>query len=172
MSQDGQGPPTDGPDPTEGADGQEAVGTVAEEAAKLFGALSDWAREEGSDLGQGVSGLAGHAARAVRDVDEHLATGAAECTYCPICRTVHVLRGTSPEVRAHLATAASSLMHAAAAMLATTVPEERAARTGVEHIDLDETFDGDFDGNLEDWPEDGGRDETGPEGAGPEEGDR
>ena len=54
------------------------VGTVVEEAAKLLGALSDWAKDAahlGADLGHGLDG--------------HLATGAPECTYCPICRTVH-----------------------------------------------------------------------------------
>ena len=37
-----------GDGPHEG-DGPE-VGSAAEEAAKLFGALSDWARDHGSDL--------------------------------------------------------------------------------------------------------------------------
>lgn len=162
MSQDGQGPPTGGPagnGDTGAGDGAD-VGTVAEEAAKLLGALSEWARDQGSDVGQGVAGLAGHAARTVREVDQHIATGAEECTYCPICRTVHVLRRTSPEVKAQLLTAATSLMQAAAGLLATAVPEDRAGRSGVEHIDLD-------DGGPEDWPEDTGRDD-----AGPEEGDR
>lgn len=122
----------------------EAVGTVGEEAAKLLGALSDWARDQGSDLGHSVAGLAGQAAKAARDVDGHLATGAAECTYCPICRTVHVLRETSPEVRAQLATAASALMQAASGLLATAVPDN-VDRGGVEHIDLDDNGD---------WPDD------------------
>jgi len=140
VSQDGEGPPTGGP----GA-GPE-VGTVAEEAAKLFGALSDWARDQGGGLGEGVAGLAGHAARAAHDVDEHLATGSAECTYCPICRTVHVLRQTTPEVRAQLSTAATALLQAAAGLLATTVPDDRGARGGVERIDLDDDPGA--------WPED------------------
>lgn len=138
--------------------GEEQVGSVGEEAAKLFGALSDWARDQGSDVGSGLSGLAAHAASAARAVDDHLATGAAECTYCPICRTVHVVRQASPEVRAQLAVAASSLMQAAAGLLATTVPADAQRRRGepVEHIDLDvdlgedgptHTDDGD------DWPE-------------------
>ena len=157
MSQDGQGPPTD----EHGA--HEEVGSVAEEAAKLLGALSDWAREQGSDLGEGMAGLAGQAARAARDVDEHLATGAAECTYCPICRTVHVLRRTDPEVRAHLRTAATSLLHAAAGLLATPVPE-REQRPGMQHIDLDD--------DLEEWPAETGPGKDGPEHSGPEEDDR
>jgi hypothetical protein len=117
-------------------DGHE-VGALADEAAKLLGALGDWAR------------------------DQHLATGAPECTYCPLCRTVHALRHTSPEVRAHLATAATSLVQAVSGLLATAVPEDRA-RSGVEHIDLDDGPDG--------WPEDTGT-HTDPH-IDPEEGDR
>ena len=126
--------------------GRDPVGSVSEEALKLFGALSDWARDHGSDLGQGLSGLADQAAASVRDVDEHLATGAPECTYCPICRTVHAVRQTSPEVRAHLAVAASSLLQAAAGILAAAAPGDARARGGVERIDLDDETDGA-------WPE-------------------
>ena len=117
----------------------EDVGSVGEEAAKLFGALSDLARGHGGDLGAGLSGFAAQAADRAREVDEHLATGSAECTYCPVCRAVHVVRQTSPEVRAHLAVAASSLLQAAAGLLATAVPEEARDRgRPVERIDLDE----------------------------------
>lgn len=164
MSHEGEGP-TDrdaarGPEPE--------VGSVAEEAAKLFGALSEWARDQGGGIGDGFAGLAGHAARAAHEVDEHLATGAAECTYCPICRTVHVLRQASPEVRAHLTTAASALVQAAAGMLATAVLDghaapggaSRGAPGGVERIDLD-----DDPGDWPEEPEDSGVD-------GPEDGDR
>jgi hypothetical protein len=116
---------------------EDDIGTVAEEAAKLLGALSSWAR----------------------DVDEHVATGAAECTYCPVCRTVHVLRQTSPEVRAHLTTAATSLVKAAAGLLATAVPDDRREPGGVQHIDLDEDTDEDTDGDAvgETDPEEGDR---------------
>lgn len=135
------------------------VGTVAEEAAKLLGALSDWAKDQGADVGHAVAGFADQAARTARDVDEHLATGAAECRWCPVCRTVHALRHTSPEVRAQLTSAAASLLQAASAMLATAVPGQPGQpghRSGVEHIDLD-------DGPA-DWPDDTNEN--------PEEGDR
>lgn len=128
------------------------VGSVAEEAAKLFGALSDLARDRGTDLGATLSGLAGQAARAARDVDEHLANGSEECTYCPICRTVHAVRQASPEVRAHLASAAASLVQAAASMMSTTVPEPHA-RGGVERIDLEDVNSDDPD-DPDQWPED------------------
>ena len=112
-------------------DPHEPIGSAAEEAAKLFGALSDWAHD--------VAG----------GVDQHLATGAPECTYCPICRTVHFVREASPEIRAHLATAAASLLQAAAGILnaVATPPTSSEGRSGeVEHIDLD-------DDGGQDWPE-------------------
>ena len=134
-----------GDDAPEGAD---EVGSVSEEAAKLFGALSDWAREHGPDLGETanapeLSDLAGRAAAAVHEVSEHVDTGAPECSWCPICRTVHLVRATSPEVRDHLATAAASLLQAAAGILAAAAAPAERAQPGVEHIDLDD----------EDWPE-------------------
>lgn len=102
--------------------GHDRIGSAAEEAAKLFGALSGWA----SDLRQ--------------NVDAHLATGAAECTYCPICRTVHVFREASPEIRTHLASAGASLMQAAAGLLAAAAAAAAPVSdrsTEVENIDLD-----------------------------------
>ena len=135
-------------DPPEGA--HEQVGSVSEEAAKLFGALSEWARDHGPDLGDagdGLSGLAGRAAAAVQGVSDHVDTGAPECAWCPVCRTVHLVRTTSPEVRDHLATAAASLMQAAAGFLAAASAPHDRPHPGVEHIDLD--------GGLDDpdWPE-------------------
>ena len=118
-----------------GAD--DPVGSVAEEAAKLFGALSGWAREQ-SD---GVAGFSAGFAGLSEDLRDHLATGAPECQWCPVCRTVHAIRQTSPEVRAHLASAASSLMLAVSGMMATRPPASKD--DGVEKIELDD-----------EWPED------------------
>ncbi len=118
-----------------GDGGEPAVGSLAEEAAKLMGALSGWARDHG-DLAPHVGDLASRATDALRDVDAHVATGAAECAWCPVCRTVHAVRSLNPEVRTHLASAATSLMHAVAGVLATAAPENGRTRD-VEHIDLD-----------------------------------
>ncbi|MDN4172980.1 hypothetical protein QWY28_08515 [Nocardioides sp. SOB77] len=134
-----------------GPDGED-VGSVAEEAAKLFGALGDWAQDQGDGLGAGFSGFAAQAAAAAHGLDEHLATGAPECTWCPVCRAVQAVRRTSPEVRAHLTAAASSLLQAAAEAMATAVPQDRRpppdAGTRVERIDLDP------DTGTDEWPED------------------
>jgi len=149
MSNDGHGERVDA-QPDEPV--TEPVGSLAEEAAKLLGAVSGWAREQGHDLGHGVEqglghGLAG-AAEAFRAFDEHLATGAPECTSCPVCRTVHGLRQLNPEVKASLSTAASSLLQAASALLSTVAPDPRPAPApghedatgpdGVQRIDLDD----------------------------------
>jgi hypothetical protein len=123
------------------ADDAHEVGSLAEEAAKLFGALSGWAKDHAGEASNGLSGLAAQAAASAHDVNEHLATGSAECTVCPICRTVHTVRQLSPEVKTHLAAAFGSLAQAAAAVLAT--PPPAGDRDEVEHIDL-----------TDDWPED------------------
>lgn len=126
------------------AGGAEEIGTVAEEAAKLLGALSGWAKHQGTDVGQGMADAAQGAAAAIQNVNEHFATGSQDCLYCPICRVVHVVRESSPEVRTHLAVAALNLMQAASAVLSTTIPEDRRqpGTEGVEKINLDD-----------DWPD-------------------
>lgn len=114
------------------------VGSLGEEAARLMDALGEWAREQGHDVGDGVSGLANAAVGAARGVDEHFATGSEDCRYCPVCRAVHVVRQTSPEVRAHLATAAHSLLQAAAGLVGTAVPDEQRSPTNYERITVDD----------------------------------
>ena len=116
---------TDGTEPG----GPEPVGSVADEAAKLLGALSGWAKEHGDGLSSFTDGL-----------HEHVATGSAECTWCPVCRTVAAIRQTSPEVVGHLTSAASSLMLAVSGMMA---PPQPGHDGGVERIPLDD-----------EWPED------------------
>lgn len=122
-------------------DHEDEIGSVSEEALKLFAALSDWARETGGEY----AGAAASASEAFKSVNEHLATGGEDCTYCPVCRMISAVRATSPEVRAHLTTAATSLFQAAAAAMATaaTKADQRQSDGGVERIDLDA-----------DWPED------------------
>jgi hypothetical protein len=128
---------------SEQADPAEPVGTLAEEAARLFAALAGAARQHGAGVGDGLTGLGDRAAAAIHQVDEHMATGADACRYCPVCRAVDLVRGTNPDVAEHLADAAQSLSRAVAAMLATaTVDNRRPASPGpggpgsVEHIDL------------------------------------
>ena len=120
----------------------EPVGSVGEEAAKLLGALSEWARDQGTDYAGTAAGAANSFAQTVHEVNEHIATGSADCRYCPVCQVIHVVRQTSPEVRAHLSVAASSLMHAAAGLLATHT-NGQSTSSPVEKIDLDDDTDWD-----------------------------
>jgi hypothetical protein len=117
--------------------GHEPVGTVAEEAAKLLGAMGDWAREHGTP--GWVDGLGDGWGVLTHDVNEHLANGE-DCRYCPLCRGLQVVRSASPEVREHLASAISSLAQAATTYLSSSPADGRDP--GVEHIDV-----------SEDWPE-------------------
>jgi hypothetical protein len=118
------------------------VGSLGEEAAKLLGALSGWAREQAGEAGDGLSGLAAQAAASAHELNDHLATGAAECTVCPVCRAISAARQVSPEVSAHLSAAMTSLAQAAAALVATT-PRSAGGKGDVEHIDLDDDWPGD-----------------------------
>lgn len=134
-------------------DGEDRVGSVAEEAAKLLGALQDWAKEGAGDTADAAGAAAAGAAGALHDLNEHIATGGEDCRYCPVCQVISAVRETSPEVKAHLATAATSLLHAAAGVLATKVPDDTSARRqgaggpasrdsgSVERIDLSDDSD-------------------------------
>lgn len=96
----------------------DGVGSAADEAARLLAAAEHWARTR---------------AGAFLDA-EHLATGAAECTVCPVCQGIARLRQVRPEAVSHLLDAAASLV---AALKAASAPSpDRPA--GVQRIDLDE----------------------------------
>jgi hypothetical protein len=126
---------------------------VADEAAKLFGALSDWAHDHQPDAaqaGEGLGHLAGRAAAALHEFGEHVDTGSPECDWCPVCRTVHLVRTASPEVRGHLASAVESLAQAAAGFLAAAGTPRERTEPGVERIDLDD------DTAAAEWPEEDG----------------
>ncbi|HWH28350.1 MAG TPA: hypothetical protein VNU26_05205 [Mycobacteriales bacterium] len=98
------------------------VGSAAEEAARLFAALEEWAR-----------------ARAGSFVDdEHLATGSAECRVCPVCQAIGALRHVRPEAVEHLLDAAASLVAALRATATTPAGEEQPRAPRVERIDVSE----------------------------------
>lgn len=139
-----------------GDEHDEGVGSLAHEAARLAAAFATWTTQHGADLGHQVHDVAGaikdQVCEGVKDADDHFATGSAECRVCPVCRTVAAVREVSPEVRAHLVSAASSLVAAASGLLATVVdetrnaaradagekPSPRSARQDVQRIDLDD----------------------------------
>jgi hypothetical protein len=103
-----------------GDSSREPLGSVGEEAAKLFTALQDWARES-----------------AAGEEHSHTREHGGDCAWCPVCRGAALVRQTSPEVKAHLTVAASSLLQAAAGLLAAAQPPG-APDPGVQKIDLDD----------------------------------
>lgn len=118
----------------------EPLGTAAQEAARLIEALQQWARDASA---------------------EHLATGAAECRVCPLCRLVAALRDADPETTTQVVETAMTAVTAAVALIEPAVrsvveaavagahaasetarPHERAAREDqtpptVQHIEID-----------------------------------
>ncbi len=92
---------------------------MADEATRLLGAAEAWAR-----------------GRAAAFDAEHLATGSAECTVCPVCQAVAVLRTVRPEAARHLLDAAASLVAALRAAVPAGPPA--GPTPGVQRIDLDE----------------------------------
>jgi len=106
------------------------LGSAAEEAGRLFAAVEDWARTRTGGLLDG------------RMFDgEHLATGAPECSVCPLCQAVSALRQVQPETVEHLLDAAASML---AALRSTVLGQPTGDSAGpgagsrVEHIDVRE----------------------------------
>jgi hypothetical protein len=94
---------------------REAVGTVADEAAKLLAAAQTWTRD-------------------------HLRDEAPPCRYCPICSAIGFLRSTSPDVMEHLEAAGLSLVAALRAVADQHVSQADRPRPAatVDKIDLSE----------------------------------
>jgi hypothetical protein len=84
------------------------VGSAAEEAARLFAAAEEWVRTRAG----------GHL--------EGLATGAPECTSCPVCQGIAAVRGVRPETVEHLLDAAASFVAALRTTVATPSPYDPA----------------------------------------------
>lgn len=96
------------------------VGSAAEEAARLFAAAEDWVRTRAG----------GHL--------EGLATGAPECTMCPICQGISAVRGVRPETVEHLLDAAASFVAALRTTVHAPAEQQPAHRPDVQHIDVRE----------------------------------
>ncbi|HEY3603304.1 MAG TPA: hypothetical protein VGL04_01435 [Sporichthyaceae bacterium] len=74
------------------------LGNASQEAARLLDALGQW--------------LGARAGPETHGWGDHLATGAAECRLCPLCRLIALARETSPELAGHLDDALRSVSSA------------------------------------------------------------
>ena len=101
--------------------GPHDVGSAAQEAARLFAAVEDWAR--------GRSGLLD---------PEHAAGTGATCGACPVCSGIALLREVKPETVEHLLDAAASVVAALRSAVAQPGPHGTPRPSGVEHIDVRE----------------------------------
>ena len=102
--------------------GRPPVGSAAEEAARLFAAVEDWARSRGGLLD-----------------GQHLATGAPECSTCPVCQGVAALRSVRPETVEHLLDAAASVVAALRTAVVAPRPSEPPPGSRVQDIDVEES---------------------------------
>jgi hypothetical protein len=96
----------------------EAVGSLAEEAAKLFGAAEEWWRT--------------HAPAAAAAAAAHQGP---ECRVCPLCQVLAVVRTAQPEVFEHLVVAADAFAQAVR-VAAETWAAPRRSGVPVERIDI------------------------------------
>jgi hypothetical protein len=96
---------------------REDVGPLSEEATRLVEALSEWAR-----------GRIGPSAASVGN--------AAECSLCPICQLLSLMRQAKPETFTHLLDASAALTAALRSVV--DVHSTHPAPGGMERIDLDD----------------------------------
>jgi hypothetical protein len=109
---------------------KEPVGSVADEAAKLFAALHRNGKEPEAEPQLG-----------------------ADCQWCPVCQLIHRVRQCSPETMEHLAAAAAGVLGSLRALLDAAAETAREARdageppgeaepepepSGVDRIDVSE----------------------------------
>jgi hypothetical protein len=107
----------------------EGTGTFAEESARLLAAFQEWAakgRTAAKDLADAYQEPAGAGAG-----------HSPECTICPLCQGIRLLRGARPEVVGHLSDAATSFLAALAALAPADSSEPaRREREKAQHIDV------------------------------------
>ncbi|MBA2774946.1 MAG: hypothetical protein H0U36_13010 [Nocardioidaceae bacterium] len=110
----------------------EHVGTLPEEAAKLIAVLQGWATDHSPPQPE-----AGSATSGTRSSHPPVQP---ECRYCAWCRLLRAAKATSPEVREHLTSAATSFALALQGLLETPAERHEDAErdSPLENIDPSE----------------------------------
>ncbi|MGZ0146712.1 hypothetical protein ACXJJ3_06545 [Kribbella sp. WER1] len=93
---------------------KEPVGSVAEEAAKLFAVLQNAASEAPPDAEQ--------------EDEKHEHKLGPDCVWCPVCQLIHRVRNTSPETVEQLSTAAAHVLGSLRSLLEAAADAARQAR--------------------------------------------
>jgi hypothetical protein len=135
---------------------KEPIGSVAEEAAKLFAVLQQAAAEakghhaspsdaeepaapandvRAEDAAAGVQAEDAAAGVRAEDAgDEHRTAhrGGPECQWCPLCQLIYKVRNTSPETIEQLSTAAAGVLGSVRSLLEAAAEAARQARVDAE----------------------------------------
>lgn len=118
---------------------KEPVGTVAEEAAKLFAVLQQAARQQDPAPPQENPAAEEPAADepaapepGVQDEHGTARCGAPECQWCPVCQLIAKVRHTSPETIEQLSMAAAGVLASVRSLLEAAAEAARQARADAE----------------------------------------
>jgi hypothetical protein len=106
---------------------KEPVGSVAEEAAKLFAVLQN-AAAEGAPSAESRSAEAPAAEPDAGEAHEHDHKLGPDCVWCPVCQLIHRVRNTSPETIEQLSTAAAHVLGSLRSLLESAADAARQAR--------------------------------------------
>jgi hypothetical protein len=112
---------------------KEPIGSVAEEAAKLFAVLQHAAdtggtTEPAADESRTTYAEQEPAEPGPDDVHEHGIGRGPECQWCPVCQLINKVRNTSPETIEQLSTAAAHVLGSVRSLLEEAAEAARQSR--------------------------------------------
>ncbi|TDU87025.1 hypothetical protein EV138_0542 [Kribbella voronezhensis] len=113
---------------------KEPVGSVAEEAAKLFAVLQQATTEAKGQHSSHQEPVHEEPADEAADEHEHGTAhrGGPECQWCPVCQLIAKVRTTSPETIEQLSSAAAGVLGSLRSLLEAAAEAARQARADAE----------------------------------------
>jgi hypothetical protein len=113
---------------------KEPVGSVAEEAAKLFAVLQQATSEAKHQHSAPSDEEPAYGVPADEEPHEHSSAqrGGPECQWCPVCQLISKVRTTSPETIEQLSTAAAGVLGSLRSLLEAAAEAARQARADAE----------------------------------------
>jgi hypothetical protein len=99
---------------------KEPIGSVAEEAAKLFAVLQQAATDPGGTT------------HAEQPAEAHEHKLGPDCVWCPVCQLINTVRNTSPETIEQLSTAAAHVLGSVRSLLEAAADAARQTREDAE----------------------------------------
>ena len=99
---------------------RDQIGSVAEEAAKLFAVLQQAATDPGGTT------------HAEQPAEAHEHKLGPDCLWCPVCQVINKVRNTSPETIEQLSTAAAHVLGSVRSLLEAAADAARQTREDAE----------------------------------------